>query len=131
MHKHTHSLTKEQAINIIGRFYINPNFAHKVVQRKYHNPRLTEYKRIFDSFYVITQSHTVMSITQAKKRYAYWQTFPLQKHYQLDYAIAVLMLTGKWAPPQRFIKPVYRCRYCRTTCAEINICDYCAKILMQ
>lgn len=131
MHKHTHSLTKAQAINIIGRFYINPNLAHKIIQRKSNNPRLTEHNKIFDCIKVITDSQTVMSINQAKKLYAYWQNFPSRKCYERDYAIAVLMLTGKWTPPQRYIKPVYCCRYCRTKCSDVSICDYCAKLLMR
>ncbi|MCL1132584.1 hypothetical protein [Shewanella sairae] len=129
MHKHTHSLTQAQAINIIGRFYINPNFAHKIIQRKCDNPSLVEHDIIFSCIKAITGSQIVMSIKQAKKIYTYWQSFPLQKHYELDFAIASFMLTGKWTPPQRYIKPVYCCRYCKNKCTEISICDCCTKKL--
>lgn len=131
MHKHTHSLTKTQAINIIGRFYINPKFAHKIIQRKSCNLCLTEHKKIFDCIKVITDSQTVMSIEQAKRRYIYWQRFPLRMLYERDYAIASLMLTGKWVQPQRYIKSVYHCRYCQTACLDVSICDYCAMLLMR
>ncbi|MCJ8352299.1 hypothetical protein [Moritella sp.] len=131
MHKQTHALTKAQAANIIGRFYINPKLAHKIIQHKSNNPRLTEYKKIFDCIKVLTDSQTVMSINQAKKRYIYWQRFPHRMHYERDYAVANLMLTGKWITPQRYIKSVYHCRYCQTTCADVSICDFCARLLMR
>ncbi|SGZ00207.1 Threonyl-tRNA synthetase-Threonine--tRNA ligase [Moritella viscosa] len=131
MHKQTHSLTKAHAINIIARFYINPPRAHTIIQHTCNNPHLTEYKKIFECIKLLTDSKTVMSINQAKKYYTYWRGFPSRMHYERDYSVANLMLTGKWIPPQRYMKSVYHCRYCHTTCADVSICDYCATLLMR
>jgi len=131
MHKQTHSLTKTQAINIIDRFYINPKLAHKIIQHKSNNPHFNDYKKIFDCIKLLTDSETVMSINQARKCCSYWQRFPHRMCYERDYAVANLVLTGKWIPPQRDINPDRRCRYCRTICADVSICDYCARLLMR
>ncbi|WP_318463222.1 hypothetical protein [Photobacterium leiognathi] len=93
-------------------------YAQMVINNMYGNHKNWESSTFRKAVKCVTGQNQILSHDEAKRVIRMYKDFP-SKQYRLDYALAVLLLSGKWFPPKK--KSIFDSKQTEARCSRRDL----------